>query len=229
MRQEGNRAMRKHTGRWGRVVAGATLLLLLLPLAADAAKGKKKKKKSGDLAQAIALYQAGQYNEAIGLLDTITQSESENSEAFFYLGMSHKGLDHYDPAVSNLQRAASLDADYFEARKEAGGYQFERRDYAAARGSLDAASQIKSNDATVEYQRGASAYLLNDYNGAKVPLEGAVQLNAAHPHSHYFLGLTYYQLRDFGRAIEQLSIFVQQAPEAPEAAQARQLLAALRN
>jgi Flp pilus assembly protein TadD len=227
--QKGSRTMSTKRRRLIAIL-GWTVVLALVPGALEASQGKKKKKKkSGSLSEAIALYDQGKYDQAISLLNQIAPDQADNPEVFFYLGMSHKGLDQFDPAISNLERAAQLDRENFRARKEAGGYQFERRDYAAARVNLDSAAQLKPDDPLVQFQRGASAYLLGDHSGARAPLERAVELDPNHAHSHFFLGMTYYQLKDFGRAIEQLSIFVQQAPNAPEAAQARQLLQALRS
>jgi Flp pilus assembly protein TadD len=64
--------------------------------------------------------QAGEYREAIGLLNRVVAEDGDNVDAYNYLGYSHRKLGEYDQALRYYRRALELDADHRGANEYLG-------------------------------------------------------------------------------------------------------------
>ena len=67
--------------------------------------------------KAIALYDLGKYQEALGVLKRAVTIQNDFDEGYYWLGKCYEKLGRKDDAVQSYQTALLYDKDYIEARE----------------------------------------------------------------------------------------------------------------
>ncbi|MDP3981932.1 MAG: tetratricopeptide repeat protein [Chlamydiota bacterium] len=65
-----------------------------------------------DFEQAYELYNRGEYNEAIGLFQKVLERDPEHLRSQVYLGVCYMGLESWDKAIEELEKALKMDEKY---------------------------------------------------------------------------------------------------------------------
>lgn len=91
---------------------------------------------------AVAKIEAGDYEAAITLLQSVAGSDPDNADAFNYLGYANRKLQRYAVALENYQRALALDSRHRGAHEYIGELYLEIGDLATAEEHLAALDRI---------------------------------------------------------------------------------------
>ena len=186
--------------------AAAALLCGTLAVAADVEKG-------------ISLYNAGDYNGALGELQPAVDADASNRNARYYLALSMIGLQRYSDADTHLKQLEEqegtppepADLKVAVARSAMG-----QKDFDKAQQYLDQARDANSESAEVYLRRGELGVLRQQYDTAAKDLERSIELDANRAYAHYYLGIAYSNLRRPDKMVEQFELFRKLAPNAPE-------------
>lgn len=95
-----------------------------------------------DYTAAVERIEAGQYQAAIDLLQSVVETEPENADAFNYLGYANRKLQRYAVALEHYQRALSLDPRHRGAHEYVGELYLETGNLAKAEEHLAALDRI---------------------------------------------------------------------------------------
>ena len=92
------------------------LWLALAPLAALAAGGSwSSGGDSDELDRAERMISAQRYDEAISILQGVVADDTDNADAYNWLGYAHRQLGRYDEAVAHYEQALAIDPDHLGA------------------------------------------------------------------------------------------------------------------
>ena len=91
---------------------------------------------------AVEKIEAGDYEGAIPLLESVAQKDPDNADAFNYLGYTNRKLQRYAVALEHYQRALSIDSDHRGAHEYVGELYLETGNLAKAEEHLDALDRI---------------------------------------------------------------------------------------
>ncbi len=91
---------------------------------------------------AVAKIEAGDYQAAITLLESVAASAPDNADAFNYLGYTNRKLQRYRVALGHYERALALDPNHRGAHEYIGELFLETGDLAKAEEHLAALDRI---------------------------------------------------------------------------------------
>ena len=100
------------------------------------AAGSTSPSKPSKLQVAEKAIKAGNYNRAIELLQKVVASESQNADAWNYLGFSQRKLKRFDQALSAYQKALAIDPEHRGANEYLGELYLQTGDLAKAKERL---------------------------------------------------------------------------------------------
>ena len=95
-----------------------------------------------DYTAAVAKIEAGDYEAAIALLESVAGSDPDNADAFNYLGYANRKLKRYPVALDHYQRALTLDTSHRGAHEYIGELYLETGDLEKAEEHLAALDRI---------------------------------------------------------------------------------------
>ena len=95
-----------------------------------------------DYTAAVAKIEAGDYEAAIALLESVAGSDPDNADAFNYLGYANRKLKRYAVALDHYQRALTLDTSHRGAHEYIGELYLETGDLEKAEEHLAALDRI---------------------------------------------------------------------------------------
>ena len=98
----------------------AFVLSVGLASAAMAAGSSSSSSKPSKLADAETAIEAGDYGRAIDLLQKVIAGDSENADAWNFLGFSHRNLKSLDEALVAYQKALAIDPAHLGANEYLG-------------------------------------------------------------------------------------------------------------
>ena len=98
----------------------AFVLSVGLASAAMAAGSSSSSSKPSKLADAETAIEAGDYGRAIDLLQKVIAGDSENADAWNFLGFSHRNLKSLDEALVAYQKALAIDPEHRGANEYLG-------------------------------------------------------------------------------------------------------------
>ena len=76
--------------------------------------------KNNPYAQAVKLIKAGNYAQAVPLLEKTVKANPTNADAYNYLGFSHRKLGDLEAAFDNYRRALDIDPEHRGANEYLG-------------------------------------------------------------------------------------------------------------
>ena len=114
----------------------AFVLTVGMGSAAMAAGSSSSSSKPSELADAENAIEAGDYDRAIGLLQTVIASDSRNADAWNFLGFSQRNLKRLDQALGAYQKALAIDPEHLGANEYLGELYLQTDDLAKAKERL---------------------------------------------------------------------------------------------
>ncbi len=176
----------------------------------------------------IELYKAGEYTKAESKLKETLREEPGNTTLRYYLGLSlmyqgslQEALEELKTAKSEQKKASQrsrpavpsvYQIDLALAQAHIGLNQFDE-----AWPKLESARNEDPDSSDVFLFRGVYYYKQKDYKKAIEALEKSISLDAQKAYAYYYVGMAYSETQDVQKMLEAFKIFLQLAPDAPEA------------
>jgi cytochrome c-type biogenesis protein CcmH/NrfG len=184
--------------------------------------------------QGIELYNTWQYQEAEKVFREELKADPNNTPANFYLGLTVLGQEKYKDALDLFvrvyksqqradQRTRSAVPSEYQIQLAMAQARIGLKQYADAWKNLESA-RIEDGSASDVYVYRGLYYLEQDkIKEAEKELEKAIALDGKNPYAYYYAGLAHHKAGNPQRAVEDLKMFLQLAPNAPEAPKAKLL------
>jgi tetratricopeptide (TPR) repeat protein len=189
------------------------------------------------LDDAIAASNAGKYDDAIAGFQKAIETQPTCSACFYNIGYNYAQKKDYDNAEANYKKAIEQKADYADAYAGlASVYNAQRKFDLAATASAKATELTTVLGAPGGASGGADA-LFNQgvvlWNGGKVAeakkaFESAIAANPNHAEAHYQLGMALVNEGNLANAATEFETYLKLAPDGPNAATAKGLVAQLK-
>jgi tetratricopeptide (TPR) repeat protein len=190
------------------------------------------------LDDAIASSNAGKYDEAIAGFQKALETNTTCAPCYYNIGYNYAQKKDYENAETNFKKAIEQKPDYADAYQGlAGIYNAQRKFEDAATASAKANELAGAGGAAAAGGGGNADALFNQgvilWNGGKVAdakkaFESAIQANPNHAEAHYQLGMALVNEGNLAGAATEFETYVKLAPEGPNAAQAKALVAQLK-
>ncbi len=215
-------------------VGQPTKLELVIGVAASTAGRETQNQLRRVFNEGVALSQAGKHDEAIAKFNEAIAANATCNECYNNVGYSHAQKKEWDQAEAAYKKSIEIKADDASAY---GGlatiYNAQRKFDQAAEASAKAtqfggsASGIGGN-ADALFNQGVILWNAGKIPDAKKAFEGAVQANPNHAEAHYQLGMALVNEGNMQGAAAEFESYVKLAPEGPNSATAKALLAQLK-
>jgi len=186
----------------------------------------------GDFDQAIALYNAGQYEEAIVGFQKVLKVDKEQPSVWGNLAAAYAKLEQYDKAIETYNTALAMDPENSAFYQNMGSiYAAQGQDEKARELYEKAASLAKDlspRDAAINYYNMGVTYINSGKNEeAMEALKKAIEIDPTHGESHYQLGVVLLGMGDMEGAINIWKKYLELSPSGPNAATAKELINSL--
>jgi tetratricopeptide (TPR) repeat protein len=144
-----------------------------------------------NLNNALELLKAGRIRDGMHILEDLRNSDPENVNILYNLGMCYSELGNFDKSVETLEKCADLAPRHANALT-ALGYSYSRKgENEKAIAKLNEALQIDPDNFTALKNCGATLAKLGKYNEAISYMEKAARLSPDSPEVLYGLGLAH--------------------------------------
>ncbi len=189
------------------------------------------------LDEAIAASNAGRYDDAIAGFHKAIETNASCFACYYNIGYNYAQKKDYDNAEASYKKAIELKADYADAYAGlASVYNAQRKfDQAAAAGakatelsSTLGGSNTASGGADAFYNQGVILWNGGKVADAKKAFESAIQANPNHAEAHYQLGMALVNEGNLAGAGTEFETYLKLAPDGPNSATARSLVAQLK-
>jgi len=189
------------------------------------------------LDDAIAASNAGKYDDAIAGFTKAAETQPTCFACFYNIGYAHAQKKEYDEAETNYKKAIELKADYADAYAGLASIYNAQRKFDQAAAASAKASELSSTLGAPGGASGGADALFNQgvvlWNGGKIAeakkaWEGAIQANPNHAEAHYQLGMALVNEGNLPGATSEFETYLKLAPEGPNAATAKGLVAQLK-
>jgi Flp pilus assembly protein TadD len=188
------------------------------------------------LDEAVAATNAGRYDDAIAGFGKALEAQPTCSPCYYNIGFAYAQKKDYDNAETNYKKAIELKADYADAYAGLASIYNAQRKFDEAAAASAKATELSAAGAGAAGGGNADA-LFNQgvilWNGGKVAeakkaFESAIQANPNHAEAHYQLGMALVNEGNLAGAAAEFETYVKIAPDGPNAAQAKALVAQLK-
>ncbi|MEP7305355.1 MAG: tetratricopeptide repeat protein [Acidobacteriota bacterium] len=189
------------------------------------------------LDEAVAATNAGKFDDAIAGFTKAAELQPTCFACFYNIGYAHAQKKDYDNAESNYKKAIELKADYADAYAGLASLYNAQRKFDLAAAASAKASELSSALGAPGGATGGADALFNQgvvlWNGGKIAdakkaFEGAIQANPNHAEAHYQLGMALVNEGNLAGATTEFESYLKLAPEGPNAATAKGLVAQLK-
>jgi tetratricopeptide (TPR) repeat protein len=222
------------------VRANATAQADLVLGVASAAASKEAAEKNAQLKkvfeEGVALSSAGKHDEAIAKFNEAIGVSASCYDCYNNIGYSYAQKKDWEKAEAAYKKSTELKPDDATAHSGlATVYNAERKfDLAAEEGAK--ATQLAGNlssgggggSADAQYNQGVILWNSGKIADAKKAFEGAVAANPNHAEAHYQLGMALVNEGNMAGAATEFETYLKLAPEGPNAATAKSLVAQLK-
>lgn len=203
--------------------------------AASAALGSAKESAADAwvaTARGRVLEQKGEYEAAAKELLAAAELDTRNpaptlflGDTYSYWGKRSSADEAYAKAESRARSLLEADADNAEALYYLGVAQQRQKRFADAASNLAKARDMRPDDSAILYQLGATRFYQEQFQAAFDLLSEALDKNSGIAYAYYYRGLAASKINRKDILFNDLDRFVKMAPDAPEAATAKQILA----
>jgi tetratricopeptide (TPR) repeat protein len=192
------------------------------------------------LDDALAASNAGRYDEAIAGFQKALETNPMCAPCYYNIGYAYTQKKDYDNAETNYKKAIEQKADYADAYSGLANVYNAQRKFDLAAAASTKATELAAGAAggAVAGGGGGNADALFNqgvilWNGGKVAdakkaFESAIQANPNHAEAHYQLGMALVNEGNLAGAATEFETYVKLAPDGPNAAQAKALVAQLK-
>lgn len=186
----------------------------------------------GDFDQAIALYNQGQYEEAIEGFQKVIKVDREQPSVWGNMAAAYAKLEQYDKALETYQVAVEMQPENSAFYQNMGSIYASMGEVDKARELYEKAATLSKDlsprDAATNYYNMGVTYINSGSNEeAKAALEQAIAIDPTHGESHYQLGVVLLGMGDMEGAIEIWKKYLEISPDGPNAATAEELIKSL--
>jgi tetratricopeptide (TPR) repeat protein len=192
-------------------------------------QNEKLKAIKGDFDQGVALYNGGQYEQAVAAFEKVLQTDNSQAVVWANLAAAYAKMDENQKAADAYDKAIAIEpenAGYYQNKASilaAMGKSDEARELYAKAASLSATGNPA--DAAVNYYNMGVTYINAGQNQeAADALKKAIELDPNHAESHYQLGITLLGMGQVDDAMAQFETYLKLAPNAPNAEVAKALM-----
>lgn len=186
-----------------------------------------------------AASRAGNQDEAIARFEEVLASRPACSECYYNIGFAQANKKDYEKAEAAYKKAIELKADYADAYTGlASIYNAQRKFDLAAEASKKAAEVSASNvvaggaaagsaSPDALFNQGVILWNSGKIAEAKVQFEAAIAAKPDHAEAHYQLAMALVNGGDLKGAATEFNTYLKLAPNGPNAAQAKAIVASL--
>ena len=189
------------------------------------------------LDEAIAASNAGKHDDAIAGFTKAIEGNPTCFACYYNIGYNYAQKKDYANAETNYKKAIEMKADYVDAYAGLASIYNAQRKFDEAAAASAKATEFSSTLGGANTAAGGADALFNQgvilWNGGKVAeakksFEGAVQANPNHAEAHYQLGMALVNEGNLAGAATEFETYLKLAPEGPNAATAKGLVAQLK-
>ncbi len=180
-------------------------------------------------------FNSGDFEEAVRQMDLALEAlpdTPENVEArthvFTLLGAAYLRQRMWDDAVEAFTTRLEYAPDDAAAHLDLAQALGESGDEAAARPHYEAALALDPDDAATQYNVGVTMVNAGDVEGGIVHIERAIELQPVYPLAYKNIGFAYARIEAYQKAVDAFEKYLEQEPEAADAAQIRDFVVALK-
>ena len=185
--------------------------------------------------EGVALSREGKFDDSVAAFNKAIALNPKCQDCFYNIGFAYAQKKDYAQAEENYKKALEVKPDYAEAYNGLANIYNAQRKFDQAAEASAKASQL-SAAAPGALQGGNADALYNEgvilWNGGKIPdakakFQAAIAANANHAESHYQLGMALVNEGKLAEAGAEFNTYLKLAPEGPNAATAKALIAQL--
>ncbi len=187
------------------------------------------------IARGRILEQEGDYEAAAAELRGAVERGSKNpvpalflGETLAYAGKAAAAEEAYAQAEARSRALVASNAEDAEALYYLGVSQQRQKRFGDAAANLERARTLRPQDPLVHFDLGVTRFYQQNWQQASDLLSAALEKNPEIALAYYYRGLAYAKLGRKDLLHGDLDHFVKMAPNAPEAANARQILSSFR-
>ena len=185
----------------------------------------------------VDLFNSWKFQESEKVLREAVKANPQDIQAAYYLGLSVLMLDKHNEALAILLKAQDAMAkagkgnpanpDEYQIRIALARTYLELKQNEEAWKNLEAANKLNAGAIDGYIYRGA--YYINKANlpQAIKELEKAMNMDNNNAYAHYYAGYAYLRSGNPAKAVDMFKLFLQLAPQAPEAVKVKALIDAL--
>ncbi len=148
--------------------------------------------------------------------------------AWTIIGRSHLELGHFDDSIKAYESVLALRPDRIDVNLDLGNAYAQQGEPDRALAQFRRAMELAPEDARAQYNAGVMLLQADQVTAAIEAMEAALVLRPVYPLAHKSLGYAYAQWGEYAKAVEHLGKYLEQAPDAQDAAEIRGFIALLR-
>lgn len=179
---------------------------------------------NADVEKGVRLFKEKNYEQAETELREAVSAAPDSAEANYYLGLALLEQKKYGESERFFRKAIESQS---EARIGLARALMMQDKLDAASEELDRAESSVENNADLHRTRGMILLKREKYADAAAQLRKAIEIDPKDAYAHYYYGMANSRLRKTDLMIKHFQLFLELAPEAPEAAKVRSLLRSL--
>lgn len=188
-----------------------------------------------DFDEGVALSRDGKYDDSIASFNKALAINPKCQDCYYNIGYAYSQKKEYDKAEESYKKAIEVKPDYAEAYNGLANIYNAQRKFDLAADASKKASEIGGSapgglaggSADSLYNQGVILWNAGKVADAKKQFEAAVAANPNHAESHYQLGMVLVNEGNLAGAATEFNTYLKLAPDGPNAAQAKALVAQL--
>jgi tetratricopeptide (TPR) repeat protein len=188
--------------------------------------------------EGVAASKAGNTDDAIAKFSRAAELSSTCGDCYYNLGYAYSQKKDWEKAEAAYKKAIEIKADYFEAYNGLANIYNTQRKFEEAAAASAKASELSAAAGGAAAAGGGNANALYNqgvilWNGGKIPdakkqFEAAVKADPNHAEAHYQLGMALLNEGALAQAVPEFETYLKLAPEGPNAATAKAMVAQLK-
>ncbi len=211
-----------------RISLAATFQAQIRLETADQAAAKTYSAADASFVKGNKLYGEQKYAEAAAAFEESIKANAANWGYYLNLGLARKKLGEADAAKAAFAKAAELNPESYSANKELGESLSKAGDFAGAKARYEKAVELSPDDSDARYNLGITLMNAGESDRALEQFQKAAALKPDYAEAYYYIGTISVGQNKVPEAVQALETFLKLAPEHPQAAIARQILAAVK-
>ncbi len=221
-----------------RIGNSSTVDFVLGPGGKVAPPSKEELAKSAELAkvfdEGVAASKAGNTDEAIAKFTRAAELNPKCSDCVYNLGFAYAQRKDYVQAEAAYKTAIEIKPSYAEAYNGLANiynaqHKFDEAAAASAKAtelsSADTAGGVTGGNVNSMYNQGVILWNGGKFEDAKKQFEAVIKVDANHADAHYWLGMALVNENNIPAAVPEFETYLKLAPEGPNAATAKAIVA----